>query len=165
MATAVADMANNPWTQSDETSSAGDTASETDGDADDTAVAALKRQQRRAPKAPVHGNPALHRSAKRNSEPEVGNFGLFFGNWGMRGTVGGTGAQRLRREIQDRQILKSPGQVVIVAEATGQLEESLRQPLVEGSPDQGGLQGEKHKRTLCGARRRAIGSSDCRSHG
>jgi hypothetical protein len=121
VATAVADtsVADQPFTQSD-ASIAGDTASDTDVDAGDSAVAAARRQQRRAPVAPVHGvaPPREHRSGKHNKEPEVGNIGLFFGNWGLRGTLGGSDAQALRIHTQDRQILKSPGQVVIIAEAS-----------------------------------------------
>ena len=123
---------------------AGDTAvdSETDGGADDTAVADSRRQQRLAPKTPVQGSPTHGHSSKHNSEPEVGNFGLFFGNWGLRGTVGGNDAAKLRRDTQDRQILKSPGQVVVVVEASRELEELLRLPAVAAEDSaQGGLQG------------------------
>ena len=95
VATAVADtsVADQPFIQSD-ASVVGDTASDTDAvgfEAGDSAVAAARRQQRRAPVAPVHGvaPPREHRPGKHNKEPEVGNFGLFFGNWGLRGTLGG----------------------------------------------------------------------------
>ena len=68
--------------------------------------------------------------------------GCFFGNWGLRGTVGGNNAAKLRRETQDRQILKSPGQVVVLVEASKELEELLRLPAVAvGDSAKGGLQG------------------------
>ena len=50
---------------------------------------------------------------------------MFFRNWGLRGTVSGKAVQKLRRETQNRQILKSPGQVVIIAEASAELERLL----------------------------------------
>ncbi len=179
---AVADFAGRKTPDADDASDsaghsiAGDTVdSETDGDADDTAVAALCRQQRLAPKAPVQGNPERNRSAKNNSEPEVGNFGLFFGNWGVRGTVSGRSAQRLRRETQDRQILKSPGQVVVVVEASRELEGLLRLPSVEGDPGQEGLQGrstsehfvirgEEESAVLIAARKDNTTSLECLHH-
>ena len=123
-----------------ETSIAGDTASEAGDDATDPAVAAQEREQRRAPKA-LHRNGERGHSAKHNSEPEVGNFGLFCGNWGTRATVAGKEEQQRRRAIQDRQILKSCGQVVVVAEASKELEQLLLQPPVEGVPDRPGLEG------------------------
>ena len=106
---------------------AGDTVdSETDGEAGGTAVAAMSRQQRLAPKAPVQGNPERNPSSKYNSEPEVGILGLFSGSWGVRCTVSSNG--RRRRETQDRQILRNPAQVVVVVDASRQLEELLRLP-------------------------------------
>ena len=112
------------------------------GDADDPAVAEMSRQLRVAPQASVEGHPERGPSSRFNSEPEVGNFGLFFGNWGLRGTLGGASVQRRRTTIEDRQILKNPGQVLILAEATRHVEELLRQPAVAAeSPGEGGLQG------------------------
>ena len=58
---------------------------------------AEKEQQRLAPQTPVEGTPQRGPSSKHNEEWEVGNFGLFLGNWGTRG-------ERERRE----QVLKSP---------------------------------------------------------
>ena len=120
---------------------AGDTvidSSDAEGNHDETAVAA-RRQERVAPKARVQGVPDRSRGpAKHNSEPEVGNFGLFFGNWGLRGTLGDR-TQRLRREAMDRQILKNPAQVVVVVEASKELEALLQDPPVEGTPGAEGL--------------------------
>ena len=71
----------------------------------------------------------------------MGNFGLFCGNWGQRGTLGGDARKRQRKKIHDRQILRSPAQVVVLCEATAEVEELLKQPPVEGIPGQKGLEG------------------------
>ena len=151
VATAVADtsVADQPFIQSD-ASVVGDTASDTDAvgfEAGDSAVAAARRQQRRAPLEPLHGvaAPHVHRPSKHNKEKEVGNFGLFFGNWGLRGTLGGPAAQTKRILAQDRQILKSPAQVVILAEASEELGNLLKMPEVVGSPEQIGVQSRSTK--------------------
>ena len=89
------------------------------------------------PKTPVQGNPERGPSSKYNNEPEVGNMGLMCGNWGTRSTLGGPRTQRRRREIQDRQILRSPGQVLVVVESSRELEALLKQPPVEGSYEKG----------------------------
>ena len=102
----------------------GDT-TEAEGDESETAVAA-KRANRVAPKSPHQGDPAQPRQhSKWNAEPEVGNFGLFFGNWGTRATIAGNSAKRNRQQRQDHQILRSPGQVIVLAEATKAMEDLL----------------------------------------
>ena len=112
---------------------AGDTvASEADGDA--YGIASL-RNGRIAPKKPVHGHPGLTRSAKASNEHEVGNFALFFGNWGPAGTGNSkrnSAEKKLRSQTRDRQILKCPGMVVVLVEATNYVEE-----LLEMAPSQG----------------------------
>ena len=65
------------------------------------ADAAFVRQQRLAPQTPVEGTPQRGPSSKHNEEWEVGNFGLFLGNWGTRGE-------------RESQILKSPAKVQVV---------------------------------------------------
>ena len=103
---------------------AGDTAdSET---STDPAVAAKLRQLRRAPRTPMQGPRPV--SSWANSEPEVGNFGLMFCNWGERATLAGQAHQRHQRAVADRQLLKSPAAVVVVAEASAQVEELLTAP-------------------------------------
>ena len=101
------------------------------GDTDDPAVAALRRQEKSAPKNPKQGQPQRGSSAKHNKDKELGNFGLYFGNWGTRGTVGGKEEQRKMIIRQDRQILRNPGHVVVLAEATERVEDLLRQPAEE----------------------------------
>ena len=70
----------------------------------------------------------------------MGNFGLFFGNWGTRATLGNKAHKKLRQETQDRQIMKCPGQVIVLCEATSEVEELLRLEAVEGDPEQSGLE-------------------------
>ena len=80
-------------------------------------------------------------SSKFNSNWEVGNFGLFFGNWGKRGTAPTDAEGRNTRETSDRQILRNPGQVVILAEATEAIAQLLREPPVAVEPGVKGLRG------------------------
>ena len=70
--------------------------------------------------------PPRQRSAKKNMDHAVGNFGLFTGNWGLKGTIGKSEEQRNRMDAQDRQILKNPGQVVVLVEANEDVEILLR---------------------------------------
>jgi hypothetical protein len=124
---------------------AGDTVADSSGAETDeapTAVAA-RRQQRVAPKTPLQGIPNKGRgpSAPANNDPEVGNFGLFFGNWGQRATLGGDAHKKARRQTHDRQLLKCPAQVIVLCEACEGIEELLRQAPEEGTPEQAGLEG------------------------
>ena len=109
---------------------AGDTASETDCEGTNTAVAA----EQRLPLEPIHGTrqprPSSH---ARNAEFEVGNFGLVFGNWGSRGTLENDVKQKERRHAHDLQVTRHPGQVLILAEATQDLEGLLQAPEQEGN--------------------------------
>ena len=70
-------------------SAVGDTvASSSAADIDEDPIATLaRRQERVAPTPKMHGDPTRSRgaSSRWNKEPEVGNFGLHFGNWGCRG--------------------------------------------------------------------------------
>ena len=71
------------------------------------------------------------RSSKWNNEKEVGNMGIFFGNWGLRGTT--NDAQKImRRIVHDRQVQKNPGVVVILCEATPEVERVLEERAQEG---------------------------------
>ena len=85
---------------------------------------AEKEQQRLAPQTPVEGTPQRGPSSKYNKEWEVGNFGLFLGNWGMRATLGGPQEQKNRRDTQDRQILKCPAMVLVIVEASKKIEKT-----------------------------------------
>ena len=154
---------------------AGDTvasASDADGNAED--IANL-RQERLAPKTPIEGTPQRGRSSARNKYWEVGNFGLFFGNWGMRGTVLGPGEQNKRRDTQDRQILKCPAMVLVLVEASRKIEDLLRQPPKPGSAVAVGLdrrsthehfvqRGEENSVVLVAVRKDVANSLECLFH-
>jgi hypothetical protein len=96
-----------------------------------------------APTIRVQGDPNRSRgeSSWRNEEPEVGNFGLFVGNWGLRGTLGDNRQKQLRRDTHDRQILKSPAQVIVLCEATAAVGDLLQKSAVAGTPGVKGLEG------------------------
>lgn len=87
---------------------------ESESDGDDTAVADVRPQLRRAPATQTHGTFKPHEYSWGNSEPEVGNFGSFFGNWGDRANVGGSNPKQTRRAVSDRQ-------VVVLVEAAEQI--------------------------------------------
>ena len=113
-----------------------------DTDQSETAVAArvARRAARVAPIRPEQGDPNIRRQSSRwNAEPEVGNFGLFFGNWGLRATLAGAAVKKMRRKIQDRQIMKCPAQVLVLAETTEDTEVLLQQTRSHGNPDATGL--------------------------
>jgi len=161
-------------TASEAVSIMGDTASEPELGAGDSAVAAVSGSQRRAPTTLTVGD-TTRRHGRYNDEPEVGNFGLFFGNWGLRGTCGGKQVQKARRVKQDRQILKNPAQVLVVAEASVQLEGLLRQPAVAGSHDCEGfdarhtaehwvVRGAEESAILIAARKDVTYGLDCLMH-
>ena len=67
-------------------------------------------------------------------------MGLFFGNWGLRGSVASKADQKQRRTIHDRQVLKQLGQIKIMAEASPEIEELLKQPEMEGRSGGEGLE-------------------------
>ena len=67
-----------------------------------------------------------------NEAPQVGNFGLYFGNWGKRPTAENNFP---KRENIDAQIRKNPGQVIILTEAEAEIAEYLRLTAVAETPD------------------------------
>ena len=101
----------------------------------------LPRQQRFAPPSRVQGEPERSRgkSSKFNEEPEVGNFGIYCGNWGERASLGDT-VRKKRREAHDRQLTKCPGQVLVLLEANEAVSDILNQPAVAGNDDGVGLE-------------------------
>jgi hypothetical protein len=120
---------------------AGDSkADSSNADSDESEAAREARSNDRnkrnfAPIAPRQGDPnELTRiSSMWNDEWEVGNFGLMVGNWGLRSTVGSKSYQNERRDTQDRQIQKSPAQVIVLAEAAPEIEVLLRRPRSDGN--------------------------------
>jgi hypothetical protein len=84
------------------------------------------------------GDQMQRRHATSNSEPEVGNFGLFFGNWGQRAVIA-TGRRREVQLVQDRQIERCPAQVVCLAEASREVEQILTDDQAPGDAEATGL--------------------------
>ena len=71
----------------------------------------------------------------------MGNFGIFWGNWGDLATLGGPAAQQRRRETQHLQILRNPAAVTVLAEASEETEEAQRDARSRGDPGVKGLRG------------------------
>ena len=71
-----------------------------DASAGEEAAVADRRERRAQPKEPRQGVP---NPATRNKGPEVVNFGLFCGNWGMRASIA-KGVALKRRKRHDRQV-------------------------------------------------------------
>jgi len=118
---------------------AGDSIAESQCEDDPTAVAAM-RQASAAPKTPQQGERGYENHGRpsktpwiHNEDPNVGNVGIFFGNWGIFGD-GGDAAKKARRIIQDRQLMNCPAQLIVLAEATPAVEELLRLPGIPGKP-------------------------------
>jgi len=107
---------------------AGDTVASSDVSSDTE----LARAQ---PTEPIQENRSRGKSSKYNEEWEVGNFGVYFGNWGERASIASQKEQQRRREVHDRQILKNPCPVLVMCEANPQCEELLTQAAVAGDPD------------------------------
>ena len=61
-------------------------------------------------------------SGRSNTQPEVGNFGLFLVSYGMRRN---TLADPQRTTVMDQQLLKNPCGVLVVIEANDRLEKML----------------------------------------
>ena len=91
------------------------------------------------------------RSSRWNKEPEVGNCGFMFGNWGTRqednSNKSSQAGSRRMHENADRQILKSPAHVIGLAETTATIERILQQPAVAG--DQNAEEGTVDRRPTC----------------
>ena len=74
----------------------------------------------------------------------MGNFGLYFGNWGQRASSALTPSaeKKERTATYSRPIPKNLAQVVVLCEANASLEELLEQPPVPGTPGAEGLEGK-----------------------
>ena len=100
------------------------------------------RCARKQPTVQFEGERSRGPSSKWNSEFEVGNCGFYFGNWGLRASIGSEKQKRLRTETHDRQIMKNPGQMVILCETTEAVAALLRNPAVAAEkPGVKGLEG------------------------
>ena len=105
---------------------------------DKTPTAVAARRQARAAPSQLRVGSVSGEHAIRNSEPEVGNFGIYLGNWGARGSVK-EGEQARRRKNMDRQLVKNPGQLVILLESTPAQVDLLEATAVAGEEDGEGL--------------------------
>ena len=123
------------------TSVAGDSvvdSSDAEGKDKTPTAAAARRQKKAAPKQQALGGSTQREHGIKNSEPEVGNIGIYFGNWGKRGVVK-EGQQALRRKTMDKQLVKNPGHLVLLLESTPAQEELLKMTAVAGEDDAEGL--------------------------
>ena len=55
-------------------------------------------------------------------------MGIYFGNWGSRAIVTDGAEKRDRRDRHGNQILRSPAQIVVLCEASKDVEEALKRP-------------------------------------
>ena len=106
---------------------------------------AERKRANAQPKLAFHGDDRSRgESSIYNEEPEVGNIGFFFGNWGTRATLESSRIKRKRSETSDRQIMRCPAQIIILAEATEHVEEVLKSPPLEAEdPGAKGLSGRR----------------------
>ena len=104
-----------------------------------------KHQQKVAPQIWLHGEPDRSRgeSSKWNAEPEVGNIGVYFGNWGQLATNALTKDRdkQARVDTYTRQIQKNPAHILILCETNATVEALLKQPPYQGDPGAQGLEG------------------------
>ena len=109
-----------------------------------TAVADKKKVKMRdttprgnAPPPEEVGQPRVH--AEKNRHWEVGNTGIFYGNWGQRQTVA-MGRKRMLHDNIDLQVNRNPAMIITLSEATAEVQESLQATAVAGDPDGTGLE-------------------------
>ena len=114
-----------------------------DCDGDETEIRDGQPEQRGEPEMQTSLNYERHESAPCNRQWEVGNFGLYLGNWGERGCKNiKKSKQQERTEASDRQIRKNPGMVVVLVEATKEIQDLLEKPAEEADDPMGeGLAG------------------------
>ena len=66
-------------------------------------------------------------------------MGIFRGNWGKRGTLGGRAEQRRRDDVMNLQIARNPAPAIVLAEAEERLEHLLMHDRSRGNPDAEGV--------------------------
>ena len=132
-------------TQTDSDSEAGGSSAATSIAGDSVASSDFRPETRCARKQPTvqfEGERSRGPRPKWNSEFEVGNCGFYFGHWGRRASIGSGEEKRLGTETQYRQIMKNPGQVVILCETTEAVAALLGNPAVAAEkPGVKGLEG------------------------
>ena len=96
----------------------------------DASAVAGTRQARKQPLQPQQGKDprATRGHAEFNSHLAVGNLGVYFGNWGTRATLTDGKAKRDRIDRHDKQIVCTPAQIIMLAEASEQVETLLKLP-------------------------------------
>ena len=105
-------------------------------------VYANKICARKQPTVQFEGERSRGPSSTLNSEFEVGNCGFYFGHWGRRAIIGSGEEKKLTTETQYRQIMKNPGQVLILCETTEAVAALLSNPAVAAEkPGVKGLEG------------------------
>ena len=123
----------------------GDTAgSRTDEDIrrGDLSAVAARRTEMARPGSRITGDMHPYREpAERNKRPDVGNFSMLVGNWGERSSVEGFA----QRDLYDANVKGSPGELVVLFEATHAVAEMLEsQPsYVQEPPQQRSLPNQK----------------------
>ena len=109
-----------PNCDDDDGSVSGDTAgTRTDAEiegGDLSAVAARRTEMAQPTKRVVGDLHPYNEPAERNKRKDVGNFGLFMGNWGQRSEK--KAASCAQRDLHDSNVMGSPGMIIVLFEAT-----------------------------------------------
>ena len=93
----------------------------------DLSAVTARRTEMAQPKNRVVGDKHPHREpAERNKRKDVGNFGIFVGNWGERSTTNKKSADC--RMLHDSQVMGSPGELMVIFEANQAVADMLKQP-------------------------------------
>ena len=123
------------------------------------------RLQTLQPNNPIQGTSPQSRSTSSllNKEPEVGNIGIYGGNWGLRLLKLKDKNQRARCYAMDEQTLKNQANVLMLAEAREEVETLLKSGPIAGASSGTKLEqrsthqyfvvrGEEQSSVLCAAR-------------
>ena len=93
----------------------------------DFSVVAARRTEMAQPKNRIVGDRHPHREpAERNMRKDVGNFGIFVGNWGERSETNKKSADF--RMLHDSQVMGSPAELIVIFEANSAVADMLKQP-------------------------------------
>ena len=93
----------------------------------DLSAVSARRTEMAQPKHRVVGDRhPYHEPAERNRRKDVGNFGIFVGNWGERSATSRKSADC--RMLHDSQVMGSPGELIVILEANRAVADMLKQP-------------------------------------